>query len=64
VLCTRPFEVTARNIARGMGLPQYPFAILDHPLGSLTPDQIRGRAEDAYTQALSILLDDEPLLDP
>lgn len=58
VLCTRPFEVTARNIARVMGLPQYPFAVLDHPLGSLTPKQIRGRAEDAYMQALSILLDD------
>ena len=58
MLCTRPFEVTARNIARVMGLPQYPFAILDHPLGSLTPQQIRGRAEDAYTQALSILLED------
>ena len=52
MLCTRPFEVTARNIAGVMGLRDYPFVILDHPLGSLTPAQIKGRAGAAYAQAL------------
>jgi hypothetical protein len=56
VLCTTPFEVTARNIARMLGLPDYPFVMLEHPLGSLTPEQIRSRARDAYDQALPILL--------
>ena len=58
MLCTRPFEVTARNIAGVMGLRGYPFVVLDHPLGSLTPSQIKGRAAAAYAQALAILLDD------
>jgi hypothetical protein len=58
VLCTRPFEVTARNIAGVMGLRDYPFVVLDHPLGSLTPAQIKGRALAAYAQALPILLED------
>ena len=58
VLCTTPFTVTARNIARVMGLPDYPFAVLDHPIGSLSVEQVRGRAEEAYRQSLPILLED------
>ena len=56
VLCTTPFEVTARNIARIMGLPDYPFVLLDHPIGSLNPDQVRARAAAAHEQGLRILL--------
>ncbi|NKC16521.1 MAG: hypothetical protein GKR94_31255 [Gammaproteobacteria bacterium] len=56
VLCTHPFEVTARNIASMMGLPDYPFVMVEHPLGSRTPTAIKARAEDAYRQALPILL--------
>ncbi|MBK88396.1 MAG: hypothetical protein CMQ44_11750 [Gammaproteobacteria bacterium] len=56
VLCTTPFEVTAKNIARMLGLPDYPFALLQHPLGSCTEEQIDGRAADAYRQAKQILL--------
>jgi hypothetical protein len=56
VLCTTPFEVTARNIARMMGLPEYPFALLNHPLGSKTLTEVRVLAEEAYKQSLSILL--------
>lgn len=57
VLCTHPFEVTAKNIARTIGLPDYPFLMVDHPIGSCTEPEIRARAEDAYNQALPILLE-------
>ncbi len=56
VLCTEPFEVTARNIARMLGLPDYPFVRLEHPIGSRTALEIRGLATVAYEQALPILL--------
>ena len=55
VLCTVPFEVTARNIASMMGLPDYPFAILEHPLGSCTPEEVTERAAVACEQAIHIL---------
>jgi hypothetical protein len=58
VLCTEPFEVTARNIARIMGLPTYPFLMVRHPIGSCTTPELRERAEAAYRQALPILLND------
>ena len=44
-----------RNLARVMGLPDFPFILVDHPLGSRTAGEIRARAEEAYRQALAIL---------
>lgn len=57
MICTTPFEVTVRNIARVLGLPGYPFVKVQHPIGSCTPPELRKRAEDAYPQALRILLE-------
>ena len=57
VLCTEPFEVTARNIARVLGLANYPFLMLQHPIGSCTLPELKARAEVAYRQALPILLE-------
>ena len=58
VLCTEPFTVTARNIARVLGLPDYPFLLVQHPIGSCTLPELKARAEVAYQQALPILLQD------
>ena len=58
VLCTEPFEVTAKNIAGIMGLPSYPFLLVEHPIGSCTPAQLKSRAEVAYQQALRILIEE------
>ena len=57
VLCTHPFEVTAKNIAKILGVPDYPFVMVEHPIGSRTLPELKRRAEDAYTQALPILLE-------
>ena len=61
VLTTEPFEVTARNIARIMGLADYPFMKVQHPIGSCTTPELKARAEVAYQQALSILLGPQAL---
>ena len=57
VLCTAPFEVTAKNIARVLGLATYPFLMVQHPIGSCTLPELKARAEVAYGQALPILLE-------
>ena len=54
-VCTAPFENNVRNLARVMGLPEFPFVLVDHPLGSGSADGIRDRARRAYSQALVIL---------
>ena len=56
VLCTDPFEVTAKNMARMLGLPDYPFLMVEHPIGSRSLPELQARAEVAYRQALPILL--------
>ena len=56
VLCTEPFEVTAKNIARVLGLADYPFLKVEHPIGSCNLSELKARAELAYRQALPILL--------
>lgn len=55
VLCTHPFEVTAKNIAKVLGLPDYRFVMVEHPIGSRTLVEIQERAQDAYDQAVDIL---------
>jgi hypothetical protein len=55
VICTRPFIPTARAMAKICSLPDYPFAVIDHPIGSLTPAELRRRAEAALPQVVAIL---------
>jgi len=55
VLCTQPFEVTSANIARIMGIPDYPFALLEHPLGSCTEQALEARVDAAVDAAIGIL---------
>ena len=58
VVCTEPFAVTAKNIARVLGLPDYPFLKLQHPIGSCTLSELKARAEVAYRQSVPVLLGD------
>lgn len=55
VICTTPFEVTVKNIARVLGIPDYPFVKVQHPIGSCTLPELKLRAEAAYGQAVAIL---------
>lgn len=45
VVATTEFLTTARISARAAGLPDYPFTVIDHPLGSLSPTQLGQRAD-------------------
>ena len=56
VVCTEPFEITVKNIARMLGLPDYPFIMVEHPIGSRSQPEIKKMAEAAYEQALPILM--------
>ena len=38
-ICTEPFESGARAMTFLGGIPDYPFALIQHPIGSLTPEQ-------------------------
>lgn len=47
VVCTEPFIATGRAMARARGKGDYAFAVIPHPIGSASDDEMRGRAEAA-----------------
>jgi len=55
VICTDQFIESAKAQAAICGNPQYPFAVVTHPIGSLTPVELQARAEAALPQVVAIL---------
>jgi hypothetical protein len=56
VIITEPFIPTAKGMAGTQGFSSYPFAVIDHPVGSLTDEELRERARTALPQVRSLLL--------
>ena len=57
VLTTRPFVSQARAMARLRGDADYGLAIIDHPIVTLTPEELAERAAVAAPQAMRHLVD-------
>jgi hypothetical protein len=55
VICTDQFIASARAQAAICGNPDYPFAVVAHPIGSLTPAELQARAAAALPQVIAIL---------
>lgn len=55
VICTDQFVQSAKAQAAICGNPDYPFVVVAHPLGSLTPAELQARAAAALPQVLAIL---------
>jgi len=55
VVCTTEFLDTARSVARMVGLPDYPFAVVDHPLGSRNEAELEEQADRALPQVEALL---------
>lgn len=47
----------ARTMARVLGIADYPFVLVPHPLGSLTPVQVVERARTAAERVARVLLE-------
>jgi hypothetical protein len=52
---TDSFHLTGRSMARRRGFPDYKYVTVTNPIGSLGPEQIKQRAEQALPQVLEIL---------
>jgi hypothetical protein len=57
VVCTVPFENMGRSTARVRGLPDYPFILVDHPLGRLDGTGLEERVQAAIDAVESLLLE-------
>ena len=56
VLTTRPFVSQARAMSRMRGDPAYGLAIIDHPIVTLTHEELLERARIAAPQAIQALV--------
>lgn len=55
-ICTDPFKATSESTARTLGLPEFDFALVAHPIGSRNEEELLQRAHHAYEQGIPILL--------
>ena len=55
-ICTDPFKLTSESTARTLGLPEFDFALVAHPIGSRNEAELLERAQHAYQQGIPILL--------
>ena len=54
-ICTQPFEVTARAMARTWGASDYPVIYTAHPLRGLDGEAVRQRARELVDQVVAVL---------
>lgn len=55
-ICTEPFVSGAKAMSVLGGIPDYPFVVVKHPIGSLSQAGLRERALEALPQVISSLL--------
>jgi hypothetical protein len=55
VICSDPFLKLGKTQARVFGVPDLPLVMIPHPLGGLTLDEVRGRADVAIPQVVSLI---------
>ncbi len=53
---TTRFESAAEMMSRVLGMPDYAFARIGHPVSSATDDELRGMAKLAIDQGCKMLL--------
>ena len=51
-ICTKPFLKSSQAMAARQGFEGYRFVMVEHPVSSLGPDEIRERAREALPQVL------------
>ncbi len=56
VVVTDKFVVTARARAEVLGVPDYPMAVVEHPIGRLPDDVLKERAEKVSATVVDLLL--------
>ncbi|MEK7204810.1 MAG: hypothetical protein AAB254_04810 [candidate division NC10 bacterium] len=55
-ICTELFVPNGRAIAEAHGAPDYPFALVPHPLASVSPTELTREAKQVLPEVLRLLL--------
>ena len=55
VVCSTAFQKLGQTQAKVFGVPDLPLLIVQHPLGGMDLDTVRGRAEVAAPQLVALI---------
>ena len=55
VVCSTAFQKLGETQAKIFGVPDLPLLVIQHPLGGLDIDSVRGRAEVATRQLIGLI---------
>ena len=55
VICSDPFLKLGKTQARVFGVPDLPLVMIPHPLGGLSLDEVKGRADAAIPQVVNLI---------
>jgi hypothetical protein len=55
-IITDRFEQTAKVLAKVSGMPDYPFALIPHPISNNNDEVLREKAEEAVRQCIKHLI--------
>lgn len=58
VVCTKPFVSSGKAMAVAHGLPDYPFAIMPHPINATSYEVLDQWAEDILPEVFQLLTAD------
>lgn len=56
-IMTTQFVSAAELMAKVLGLPGYPFVVIDHPISSATMEELADRARRAADEVAALLTD-------
>ena len=54
-VCSNAFRVLGRSQAKGLGYPDLPLALVAHPFGSRTRDEVKQLAETSLAEIVDVL---------
>ena len=55
-MITHAFEALAKSEKEAFGAPDHPVLVVQHPIGTVEPDEVNKRADAAFNKLVDILL--------
>ena len=56
-VATHTFVNMGRASAEAQGMPDYPFVVIEHPIGRIEDEELRRKAEKALPEIVKLLLE-------
>lgn len=56
-LITHAFEALAKSEKEAFGAPDHPVLIVQHPIGTVKPDEVNKRADSAFDKLVEMLVE-------